>query len=37
MRTLLAFPFPLPQRFTEALGYERAVTAFDSPAQACSA
>ena len=32
MPELLAWPFPLPERFTEALGYERAVEAFENPA-----
>jgi hypothetical protein len=32
MPELIAWPFPLPERFTERLGYERAVETFESPA-----
>ena len=32
MTALLEFPFPLPDRFLDGLGYPRVVEAFDSPA-----
>ena len=32
MPDLIRWPFPLPQRFLNALGYPRVVEAFDSPA-----
>jgi hypothetical protein len=32
MADLLPWPFPLPERVEEALGYPRVVEAFDSPA-----
>jgi hypothetical protein len=32
MTALLEFPFPLPDRFLDALGYSRVVEAFESPA-----
>jgi hypothetical protein len=32
MADLIPWPFPLPERFVDQLGYPRAVEAFDSPA-----
>ena len=32
MADLIPWPFPLPARFLDALGYPRVVAAFDSPA-----
>src|SRR2546423_15612976 len=32
MPALIPWPFPLPERFLDALGYPRVVEAFDSPA-----